>query len=305
MITRHERGALTWIDLESPTREELQGVIAEFSIDPRIEEEMISPTPYPITIAFPEYLYLILHFPTAAPDGGARNQEVDFIVGKNFLITARYEVIEPIHNLHKVFEAEELLGLSKKAKVEQELLERVLGRMYAAISGEVEMVGRSLEHIERDIFSGRERETVRTVSETGRILLRFQTILARHEEPLKEFLDRLASPAFLGKGFAENAAHIEAQRAHAAALVTSFRAVARELHTTNDSLLNATQNEVIKRLTIMSFIALPLTLIASIFGMNAEHMPLVHDIHGFWLVIGIMLAAALGLFGIFKLKKLL
>jgi Mg2+ and Co2+ transporter CorA len=58
MLTRHTRKDITWIDLESPTRQELQDVVTEFGIDARIEEEIISPTPYPLVVASPNYLYL-------------------------------------------------------------------------------------------------------------------------------------------------------------------------------------------------------------------------------------------------------
>ena len=163
MVTRHTRGKVTWIDLEAPTHEELNTVMVEFGIDSRIEEEIISPTPYPIVIDFPEYLYLILHFPTADPRGGTRNQEVDFIVGKNFVITARYEVIDSIHNLHKVFEAEELLGLPETGNHTNILVERILRRLYGAIREEIEQVSYLLDRIERNIFSGKERETVRAM----------------------------------------------------------------------------------------------------------------------------------------------
>jgi len=303
MITRHERGKTVWVDLESPTREELSEVIREFGIDGRIEEEILSPTPYPLSIAFPGYAYLILHFPTSCAEEGARAQEMDFIVGKHFLITARYEHIDCIHNLHKVFEAEELLETGARHVPIASLLERVMDRMYAAISGEIERQGDRLERIERDIFSGKERQTVRRISETGRVLLRFETALARHKEPLEGFLATLAAPTFLGVSFDEHAAHIEAKRVHVAALVASYRAVAQELRTTNDSLLSSSQNQVMKNLTVMSFLALPLTLLASIFGMNAVNMPIVESEHGFLAILGLMAATSLILFTFFRLKK--
>lgn len=303
MITRHVRGKITWIDLESPDSDELEGIMQEFSIDERIKEEILSPTPYPLSIAFPGYIYLILHFPTAQTQEGTRSQEVDFIVGKDFLITARYEVIEPIHNLHKVFEAEDLLGVPDKSTHTGQLLERVMGRLYAAISNEVEQVGNKLERIERDIFSGKEKDTVRNISNVGRVLLRFETALSRHQEPLADFLASLATPAFFGTRFDEHIAHIEGERVHAASLVSSYRAVARELRSTNDSLLSASQNQVTKTLTAMAFIGVPLTLIASIFGMNTEYTPLLHLPYGFWIVIGSMGVVGFILFIFFKVKK--
>ena len=96
---------------------------------------------------------------------------------------------------------------------------------------------------------------------------------------------------------------MEGRRAHAADLVSSLRAVAQELRVTNDSLLSASQNSVTKTLTVMAFTALPLTLIASIFGMNADPMPLVNEPLGFWIIIGLMAAAGLALFAYFRLRK--
>lgn len=303
MITRHVRGKTEWIDLESPTEDELITVMREFGIDERVHEEISTPTPYPLSIAFPGYSYLILHFPVSGSEDGTRSQEVDFIAGKRFLLTARYETIESLHNLHKVLEAEELLGIPEKTLSTGSLLERVMACLYGAISRDIEQAGRRLERIERDIFAGKEQKTVRTISEAARILLRFETSLSRHKEPLADFLAGLGTPAFLGTAFNEHAIHIEARRVHAAGLVSSLRAVAQELRITNDSLLSASQNQVTKTLTVMAFTALPLTLIASIFGMNTEYMPIVHSPYGFWIILGLMAFAALSLFAYFRLRK--
>jgi magnesium transporter len=302
-MTRHTRGKVTWIDLESPTHQELNAVMEEFNINARIEDEIISPTPYPISITFPDYEYMVLHFPTAGGTEGTRTQEVDFIVGKHFLITARYEVVESLHSLHRVFEAEELLGVPDKELSTQVLVEQTLRRLYAAISGEAEQLLRSLERIEDDIFSGKERATVRSISEVSRVLLKFDTVLTRHKEPLTEFLLELQSSNFFGKQFAEHASRIEAEREHAASIVASYRAVASELRITNDSLLSAAQNEIMKQLTIMSFIILPLSLITGIFGMNIETMPIVSKAEAFWIIILLMATLVVLFFGFFKWKR--
>lgn len=303
MLTRHERSKVTWIDLESPTHEELDSVMTEFGIDARIEEEIISPTPYPISITFPGYVYLILHFPTAIVGEPTRMQEVDFIIGKNFLITARYEVVESLHNLHRVFEAEELLGISNKAPQAELLIEEVMRRLYAAISTEAERAALKLDKIESDIFSGRERQAVHSISDIGRSLLRFETVLARHADPLAQFLNTLSTTAFFGKSFTERAAHIEAERDHAAALIASYRIVATELRSTNDSLLSASQNEVMKVLTIMSFVILPLTLITGLFGMNIQDMPVVDLPGSFGIIVTIMVITAACFFFFFKARR--
>ena len=302
MTERHVRGGVTWVDLEAPNAEELAAVMSEFRIDNRIEEEIASPTPYPLTLATPDYLYLILHFPAGEASEGTKNQEVDFIVGKDFLITARYEAIDSILALHKLFEAEELLEKHGGEHADA-LLERVMSRLYGSIHDEIEREGRGLEKIDRDIFAGKERTTVRTISHAGRRLLRFEIALARHEEPLDEFLGALAAPEFFGKRFTERASRLRAAHDHAVGLVSSYRAVLRELRITNDSLLSTSQNEVMKTLTILAVAALPMTLVASIFGMNVQQMPFIHEPFGFYRIIGFMLLASLLVFIVFKVKK--
>lgn len=303
MITRHTRGKVVWVDMESPTLDELQSIMREFRIDARVEEEIISPTPYPIVVSFPSYIYMILHFPTTEASGGAKRQEIDFIVGKNFLITARYEVIETIHNLHKVFEAEELLDLPVHETHASELFERMMRRLYGAIRQESERIGIMLERIEKDIFAGHEREIVHTISEVNRVLLRFDTTLRRHAESLDLVFEHLSAASFFGKGFMVHASHIAAERDHVAALIASYREVAGELRITNDSLLSSSQNQVMKSLTIMSFVTFPLTFLAALFAMETDYLPII-GIHGdFWIILAIMLSLALSFLTFFKVKR--
>ena len=303
MVTRHVRNGITWVDIESPDRAELRDIVRQFDIDARIEEEIISPTPYPLVVTATKYVYLILHFPTTDPRGGARNQEIDFIVGKDFLITARYEVVGPIHNLHKIFESEELLGLPAKDAHTDDLLERILRQLYGAITEQAEEVVRTLDRIEEEIFNGDERQAVFDISRIGRVLLRFDSTLKRHKEPLHVFLEELTKPTFFGHRFEQHVPHIEAEREHAAAIVSSYREVATELRETNESLLNTTQNDIITRLTLITFAALPLSFIAGLFGMNTTVTPIVDSPHGFWIILGLMVAMLAMLIAFFKYKK--
>jgi magnesium transporter len=302
MVTRHERHGFTWIDLEAPTREELSQVMHEFGIDVRVEEEIATPTPYPLVLSAPTYSFLVLHFPTTRPEGGARNQEIDFIAGKDFLITTRYEVVEAIHSLNRVFEAEELLNLPATGQIGANVVERILRHVYSAIREQLELTARTLDSIEDEIFAGHERKMVRDISLVGRVLLRFDTTLARHREPLKEFLESLESTDIFGKRFVQNAAHVLAEHAHAASLVSSYRAVGLELRNTNESLLTSSQNEAMKVFTFMAFMTFPASLVAVIFGMDTDHSPILGHPFDFWIILGLMVVITLSLLAFFKRK---
>lgn len=303
MITRQECGEAVWIDLESPTFEELSEIADEYNLNSRIIEEILTPTSYPFSLSFGSHTFAVLHFPVPDSTDGARVREIDVVVGKNFIVTAHYEAIESLVALHRVFESEDLLGMSGTCTTTNEILERILMRLYATTHDDIEHVATRLDRIERDIFAGKERFAVRTISETGRALLRFETALSRQRKTLAAFLETLQEKTHLGASFQEHAVRIEGRRAHAAETASAYRAIAQELRATNDSLLSASQNEVTKTLTVVAFIALPLTLIASIFGMNTPIMPLVKSPDGFWIIIGLMIVVSLGLYAFFRVKR--
>jgi magnesium/cobalt transport protein CorA len=295
MIFRHQRGAVSWVDLEQPTAEELSGVMREFNISERIESELALPSPLPISASEGTSTVLVLHFPTHDDNDESHEQEVDIVAGKNFIVTVRYEVVPPLHALHKSLEAHELLGLAPNITPD-ELLELILGKIFDSVRDHTKHIASRLARVEREMFSGNERTTVRAISGINREFLHLESALADNEEPLAHFLGSLERHGFYGAHFAERAGRILAERDHLARLITTHRAIATELQQTNTALLNATQNEIMKTLTVVTFIFLPLELIAGIFAMdNTLDMPLVHNPHGFIIIMAMMAITAAGL----------
>jgi magnesium transporter len=87
--------------LFSPTIDEIRQVVNEYNIHPLVAHELNIPTLRPKVDLYDNFIYLILHFPTFRNVDGKKvikQQEIDFIVGKNFLITTRYHAIDPLHN---------------------------------------------------------------------------------------------------------------------------------------------------------------------------------------------------------------
>jgi magnesium transporter len=75
--------------------------------------------------------------------------------------------------------------------------------------------------------------------------------------------------------------------------------VVEALAETNESVISHRVNDILRVLTSISVIVLPLTLIASIWGMNS-HVPGEGGAAGFWIVIGAMLVILLGMVGYFR-----
>ncbi len=290
MIFRYEYLDGAWIDIEQPNADEIRKVAQELSINEYIERELLSPTPVPTVTGDDGIVFLVLHFPTqGTEDGETKSQEVDFIVGKNFILTVRYEVVAPLHHLKKLLEAQQLVE-GKVPVTTDVLLETLFAHLYTAMRDHMSHTAGNLARAEKAMFSGRERTTVRTISNISRTFLHMEAELANQEESLRHFLDALSQYGFFGPSFAERSLRILAERSHIARIVKTHRAIATEMRETNIAILGANQNEIMKILTVITFIFLPLELITFVFGMHMPGTPLAQDPNAFWIIMGSMAA---------------
>jgi magnesium transporter len=106
-----------------------------------------------------------------------------------------------------------------------------------------------------------------------------------------------------GKDFEKYIEYIQQEYNKAVHAIATAKEYTDELRQTNDSLLTTKQNEIMKTLTVINFIVLPLNLLIGAFGMNTEHTPFVGSPNDFWIVMGLMLFIGLISFAIFKRKK--
>ncbi len=302
MIFRYEYQGGVWVDLEQPSEEEIRQVAHEFSIGERIEKELISPTPTALVASDAGSALLVLHFPAhGAENGEPGSQEIDFVVGSHFILTVRYEIVAPLYNLKKLFETQKIVAPNTLITADV-LFEILFVHLYTSVRDHINHVVDHLSRIERDMFDGSERTTVRAISSTSREFLHMEAALANQEEPLQRFLSALTQHDFFNASFAERIEHILTERTQVARLVNTHRAVASELRETNIALLEARQNEIMKTLTTMTVLVLPLELIAFIFGMHLPGTPLEGDPNAFLIVMAFMLGAV-GLLVLYFARK--
>jgi len=302
MLTRYEHNGVTWIDLEQPTREEVRHIMEEFGIDALVAEELLLPTVKPRFEMHDGFFYLILHFPALRHTHKNKEQEVDFIVGNNFIITTRYDTIDPLHKFSKVFEVNSVLDKSNMGDHAGYVLYYMLKKLYRSVEHEISFISDSLEDIEGQIFEGREKEMVQALSVVGRSLMNLRQAIEPHRDVLKDMTDSSLETLFEGSFSPYTRSLLnEYYRVHNHVMRQTESM--KELRETNNSLLNTKQNEIMKVLTVMAFVTFPLTLIAGIFGMNTTRTPIVEGPNGFWYIMIIMGAAAALMYAYFKHKK--
>ncbi|MDD4988942.1 MAG: CorA family divalent cation transporter [Candidatus Pacebacteria bacterium] len=293
---------ITWIDLERPTRDELRDVVKEYSIHPYVEKELLTTSAKPKVELYDNFLYTILHFP-ALKRGRPQEegQEVDFLIGKNFIITVRYDGVDPLVDFAKTFEARSITDKETR-KIEPSLIfMQMVLRLYQAVDEELDILNSSLEHIQGQIFQEKERQMVIAISRAERGLLNLEKGLLFHEEILESL--RETGESFFDKSFSSNLNAVrEVQRNIKRSIEQTSRYLG-ELRKTNDSLLSLKQNEIMRVFTVMAFIIFPLSLLNDILNINSPYNP-IHGVQDdFWIIIGIIAFSGIVMYLFFKGKR--
>lgn len=302
MISRYSYNDLVWVDLESPTVDEVRQIMEEFSIPPLVGNELITHSERPKVDLYDQFAYLILHFPTITHKHGANTeQEVDFIIAKNFIITTHYEVIDPLHEFSKLFEVNTILNKQTIGLHGGFVFFYIIREIYQYLGRELDHIERALAHAQTEIFSGRETAMVEKLSRINRDLLMFKQAIRYHHHVLESF--ELAGKRLFGDDFSYYLRSIVGEYLKVASLLESHKDTLNELRETNATLLTTKTNEIMQTLTVMAFSTLPLSLVAAIFGMNTQHMPIVGSPQDFWIVIGLMILMALSMLAYFKRKQ--
>ena len=304
MLSTYKYNHLTWIDLESPTADEIKSLMAKYSIHPLVAEELLKPTLRPKVDVHKNIIYLILHFPIYSnTDREYKSCEIDFILGKNFLITAHYTSILPLYELAKIFEAEGMLGEKTLSKSSGILFFHIIRQLYSFSETQLGIIQAKINDISNRMFEKKPTlyDIVRKISHARIEILDFYRIITFHKEVFSSF-EYIALKNF-GSDYLHYLNNINGEYLKLWNLLDSHRHTVESLQQTIDSLLSHRANDIMKVLTIMAFVTFPLMLITSVFGMNTSWLPIVGIKGDFWIIIGIMFTITVAMFFFFKHKK--
>jgi len=302
MLKKYQDNDLVWIDLELPTNEEIRSFINEYKIHPLVASELLSPTLRSRVDVYDNFIYLILHFPTVIHSHNKqKEQEVDFIIGKDFVITTHYDTVDVLHEFSKFFEAKSLLEKKEVSIHGGFLFFYMMRHFYQHMNDELDHLNTSLANIENHIFEGDEHKMVHKISEVSRQLLNFKKALESHSSVLSSF--EVAGKKLFGADFEYYLSSISGEHYKIKSSLKNYIEILNELRITNDSLLNTKTTDIMRVLTIMAFVTFPLSLLASLFGMNTAYLPIVGTQYDFWFIIGIMAIATLFFFAFFRYKN--
>lgn len=301
MIQRFSHGPVTWLDIVNPTTEEIRDVFSECKLPPEFSGDLTSMTPRTEVRSSKNAIKLTLDFPTVKRTDITHPHEIKFIATKKHLVTIRFEDIEEIHQFAKEFEVSSVLTAAGKKATGQHFMLALLSALYNGLNSKLDYLESKMQQVEQNIFENDEKEMLFEISQISRRLITFRHTVTTHEEVLDK-LKTAVDEAFGSKNISK-VEELELTYTHLMRRASALVNIVDNLRDTNDALLNAKQNEVMKTLTIMAFITFPLTLFTSLFGMNTQTTPIVGTQNDFWFIVGIMIIVSIGFFGFFKYKK--
>ena len=292
-------GAVLWVDLVSPTREEIQSVLVDtFHFHPLAVEDAASDIQFPKVEAYQGYLYLILHgIDFHEQEHRFATLDVDFFLGRNYLVTVHSGHSRSIVHMRDVCgHHEHILAEGPVA-----LLHRIVDARVDNYRPEVEELEERIDRMEQAAVLAAGGDLVREILDLKRDLSSLRRVVI----PQRDVVGRLARREFpliideMAYRFRDVYDHL----VRLADETIMFQDRVSGILDAHLSHVSNRLNQVMKVLTVASTIFLPMTVLTGMYGMN---VPLPHfpggDAAQFWWIFGIIIALAAAMLAVFRAK---
>jgi magnesium transporter len=297
-IERLPYEGLEWIHIEQPGPLERAWLAEHYEFHPLDLEDVMSRNQRPKIDEYPEYLFIVLHFPVFDKQVGRLNSgELDLFVGPDFIITLPNQPLKPVEYLFERCRTNEEVREQLFSKGTGYLLYQIVDQCFDYCFPMLRKIGNKLEQLEEEIFSGRSEEVVRDISNVKQEIINFRKTI-RPERTVLRDLER-TKQRYMREDMEVYFDDIVDAAERIWDMLENYKEVVEALEDTNESVLSHRVNDILRVLTAISVVVLPLTLIASIFGMNTG-VPWEGNMAGFWIIVGVMVALLAGMIGYFR-----
>jgi magnesium transporter len=294
---------LTWVHLDAPTSEEATELRDRFGWHPLDLEDVLSKRQRPKVDEYSDegYLFAVLHFPVYDKHVQRLNAaELDVFIGHDYLVTLPNVELLPVTRLFRRCEEDEALREQLFAKGSGYLLYHVLDDLFDYCFPILDKIGFKLDSIEDDIDEGGFEEIVKDISKAKQEIISYRKII-KPQRPTLRLLERQVE-RFLPEDLDLYFDDLVDASERIWDLLDNYKEVVEALEDTNESALSHRQNDVLRALTVVTVILLPLTLITGIFGMNV-HFPGFETATAWWAIVAAMVAVAAALAAFFRYKR--
>ncbi|MBI3133038.1 MAG: magnesium/cobalt transporter CorA [Bacteroidetes bacterium] len=291
---------ITWINVDGLHNVEILGKIGEqFHLDKLLLEDILNTNHRPKTEIFQNYIFVTLKMVDMNTDrSGITHEQVSFVMGDGWLISFQEEGGDVFDGIRD--RIRKLQGEIPKRKVDF-LLYRMLDTVVDNYFFVTEYFSDKNAAIERDIFKNPTPEALKEIQTLKRQIVNFKRVVL----PLREVASGLEKD---GGKLVEESTHryLRDLYEHIIQVNDSIDSQREVIASIQDLYLSGTSNkmnEVMKVLTVISTIFIPLTFIVGVYGMNFSNMPETEWHYGYYVIWGIMLIILSGMVIYFRRKK--
>ncbi|MEK6709172.1 MAG: magnesium/cobalt transporter CorA [Nitrospinota bacterium] len=289
--------AMTWIRVEGIHETEVLRQLGEaFGIHALVLEDILHTEQRPKVEDYDDYLYVVLK--VLLYDGEAKRisvEQLSIVLGKNFVITFEEKdrgLFEPI--LKRIREAKGRFRSRGVDYLFHTLVDVVVDHYFVIL----ERLGEDVEELEEDVIEDPTPQVMHRIFDARVNML----ILRRALYPLRDLTNLLVREdyALIGE---EVEVYFRDVYDHAVQLIETVevsRDMVQNMADLYISVVNNRLNEVIKMLTLIATIFIPLTFISSVYGMNFKYMPELEHPWGYFAIWGVMIGLGVSMLGYFK-----
>ena len=265
-------GDFTWINIEQPTEKETEYLAQNYPFHPLDLDDCLSRIQRPKIDQYKDYLFLVLHFPVFNKEARVTTpSQVSVFIGQNYLITLHKGELKPLVKLFRECEIDEESCQENFSAGPGYLLYRITDRLVDYCLPIANKMLDNIEDVEDGIFSNRGRSQIKEISMLRRDIISFRRIIwpMRAVTGSLEPKVRRFTKMDLSVYFGDTVDHLD----KIWDALDEYKEIIEGLNDTHDSLASNRTNDVMKILTIIATIFMPITLIASLWGMNIRGLP--------------------------------
>jgi len=295
-----EKSTVTWINVNGVHDTSLiDGIGKKFELHPLALEDIVNTTQRPKLEDYEKYLFIVLkmiYYDAATKE--LQIEQISLILGPNTVISfqeRKGDVFEPVR-----FRIRSSKGKIRRMSSDY-LTYALIDAVVDSYFGVLEQIGDEIEDIETRVLANPEPEILNTMNKTKRMLLN----LRKSIWPLREvisMMQRDASP-LIGKQVGIFLRDVYDHTIQVIDSVETFRDISSGLMDIYLSNVSNRMNEVMKVLTVIATVFIPLTFIAGVYGMNFEFMPELKMRWAYPALWTLMIGIAVTMFIFFRRKK--
>jgi magnesium transporter len=278
-----EKGTYVWVCMDAEGEEERDLLEEVFKIHPLLIEDAFNQAQSPKIEEHGDYLYIILHGLTekACAQGRVETADIDIILGANYLVTHYHSDISSVVRVQAAIEKDPSILAKGPAVVAHRLVDHMIDQYFPLM----EHLDATISALEETIIHKPDADPLERILDLKRDLQRIRRVGIYQ----RDILHRLSRGDFdlIPKSVLPFLRDVYDHFVRVTDETESYRETVNSSLEAYRSMQAHRMNEVMKLLTLISTVVLPLNFVTGLYGMNFDYMPGLHWKFGYataWLV---------------------